>query len=73
VYFFLWFTERTGYYDPLGPFELEFYFKDALSMRTIIIMQGNKVYFQSIQQAILLSCEQTVAQMPDLFEFAILV
>jgi hypothetical protein len=52
---------------------LEFYFKDALPVRTIVIAQGNKVYFQSMQWAILLSCEQTVAQMPDLFEFAILV
>jgi hypothetical protein len=73
AYFFSWFAERTGYHDPLGPFELEFYFKDALPARTIVIARGNEAYFQSMQQAIPLSCEQTAAQMPDLFEFAILV
>ena len=52
---------------------MEFYFKDALPARTIVIARGNEAYFQSMQQAIPLSCEQTAAQMPDLFEFAILV
>jgi hypothetical protein len=73
AYFFSWFAERTGYHDPLGPFELEFYFKDAVPARTIVIARGNEAYFQSMQRAIPLACEQTAAQMPDLFEFAILV
>jgi hypothetical protein len=73
AYFFSWFADRTGYHNPLGPFELEFYFKDALPSRTIVIARGNEAYFQSMQRGVPLACEQAAAQMPDLFEFAILV
>ena len=73
AYFFSWFAGNSGYHDPLGPFELEFYFKDALPPRTIVIARGNEAYFQSMKRTVPSLCEQTAAQMPDLFEFAILV
>lgn len=73
AYFFSWFAGKSGYHDPLGPFELEFYFKDALPPRTIVIARGNEAYFQSMKRTVPSACEQTAAQVPDLFEFAILV
>jgi hypothetical protein len=73
AYFFSWFAGISGYHDPSGPFELEFYFKDALPPKTVVIARGNETYFQSMKQSIPLACAQTAAQVPDLFEFAILV
>lgn len=73
AFFFEWFAKGTGFRDPLGPFELEFFFKDALPPKTFVIARGNEAYFQNMKRDITLACEQTADLVPDLFEFAILV